>query len=406
MALTDTTIKNAKPRDKAYKLYDSAGLYLSITPAGGKLWRFKFVFGGKELLLSLGSYPEISLKGAREKRDAARQQVAEGKSPTVEKKRAAVAATINAATTFDAVAEEFIDKRAKEGLADVTISKSRWLVSLLSPAIGSRAVADIEPFELLSAIRKIEAAGNLHTAKRALELSGRIFLYAIATARARNNPARDLRGALRSATTEHHAAILDKEALGTLLRAIDAYGGQPATVWALKIAPHVFLRPGELRKAKWEDIDFESGTWRVPVEVTKMRREDHFVPISRQVRSMLIELRPLSGRSDYLFPATTTPKRCMSENTVNQALRRMGFSGDEMTAHGFRSTASTMLNESGKWTADAVERALSHKIGGVRGVYHRGKHWIERVEMAQWWSDHLDVVRTGAEVIHLKGITA
>ena len=402
MALSDTTIKNAQPRAKAYKLYDSDGLFLSVTAAGGKFWRFKFKFGGKEQLLSLGKYPDIGLKKARELRGKARETVADGKNPSTEKQRAAVAASISAGNTFKAVAQEYIDKSAREGLAQVTIRKSQWFISLMTPSLGSRPIADIEPFELLAAIKKIEAKGNLHTAKRALELSNRVFRYAIATARARTNPAQDLRGALVAGKTHHHAAILDKANLSKLLKAIDQYSGQAVTLWALKISPHVFLRPGELRQAKWEDIDFEQAVWRVPLEIQKMRREDHHVPISRQVNEMLVELKLLTGQGEYLFPATTTPKRPMSENTVNQASRRMGFSDKEMTAHGFRSTASTMLNESGKWQVDAVEKSLSHKIHGTRGDYNRGAYWEERVAMAQWWSDHLDLVRDGAEIVTLK----
>jgi len=401
MALSDTTIKNAQPRAKAFKLYDSDGLFLLVTAAGGKFWRFKFKFGDKEQLLSLGKYPDISLKKARELRGKARENVADGKNPSTEKKRAAVEATVRANNTFNAVAQEFIDKRERENLSIVTIKKSKWLISLLAPTIGSRPISELEAFEILHAIKKMEAKGNLNTAKRALELTNRVFRYAIWTARAQTNPAQDLRGALIAGKTRHHAAILDKAKLSSLLKAIDQYGGQAVTLWALKISPHVYLRPGELRQAKWEDIDFEKAVWRVPLEIQKMRR-DHFVPISRQVNEMLVELQLLSGQGEYLFPATTTPKRPMSENTVNQALRRMGFSGKEMTAHGFRSTASTMLNESGKWQVDAVEKSLSHQIQGTRGDYNRGAYWDERVVMAQWWSDQLDLVRDGAEIVTLK----
>ena len=401
MALSDTTIKNAQPRAKAFKLYDSDGLFLLVTAAGGKFWRFKFKFGDKEQLLSLGKYPDISLKKARELRGKARENVADGKNPSTEKKRAAVEATVRANNTFNAVAQEFIDKRERENLSQVTIKKSKWLISLLAPTIGSRPISELEAFEILHAIKKMEAKGNLNTAKRALELTNRVFRYAIWTARAQTNPAQDLRGALIAGKTRHHAAILDKANLSSLLKAIDQYGGQAVTLWALKISPHVYLRPGELRQAKWEDINFEQSVWRVPLEIQKMRR-DHFVPISRQVNEMLAELKLLTGQGEYLFPATTSPKRTMSENTVNQALRRMGFSGKEMTAHGFRSTASTMLNESGKWQVDAVEKSLSHQIQGTRGDYNRSAYWEERVVMAQWWSDHLDLVRDGAQILVLE----
>lgn len=403
MALSDTAIKAAKPAATQFKLFDERGLFLLVKPSGGKLWRLKYRFCGKEQLLSLGSYPDVSLRDARERRDAARKDIASGKNPTLERKRAAVAASISAANTFKAVADEVITKGRREGRATATMAKAEWFLSLLEPALGARPIAEIEAYELLAVLKQVEGAGHHETARRLLAFAGRVFRYAVATTRARSNPAADLRGALTSPKVKHHAAILDPVEFGGLLRSIDGFRGQPATQLALRLAPHVFVRPGELRQAEWSEFDLAGAIWRIPPARMKMDRE-HVVPLSRQAVAILNDAKPLTGNGRYVFPSVRSLHRPMSENTVNAALRRMGYGADEMTGHGFRSTASTILNESGKWSTDAIERALAHKDSDhVRAAYHRGTHWAERVRMAQWWSDHLDVLREGATIVPFRG---
>ena len=402
MSLTDAAIRAVKPAKAQFKLYDEGGLFLIVRPSGGKLWRLKYRYLGKEQQLSIGQYPDVGLKQARARRDEARKIIASGGNPTFEKKRAAVAASVSAANTFSAIAGELIDKREREGLKDITTGKARWLLSLLEPRLGQRPVAEIEPYELLDALKKVESSGRLETAKRLLAFSSRVFRYAVATARAKRNIAADLQGALVAPKVKHHAAIIDPKGVGALLRAIDGFEGQPVTLWALKLAPHVFVRPGELRQAEWSEIDLDAAVWRIPARRMKMNRE-HAVPLSVQAVAILTEARGLTGEGRFVFPGQRTPKRPMSENTLNAALRRLGYSTDEMTSHGFRSTASTLLNESGKWSVDAIERALAHgDTDGVRAAYHRGAHWAERVTMAQWWSDYLDTLRKGGAVVPMK----
>ena len=402
MALSDTSIRAAKPRAAQYKLFDEGGLFLIVRPSGGKLWRLKYRHIGKEQQLSLGIFPAVGLKEARKRRDDARKLIAEGVNPAFEKKRAAVQASLGAANTFKAVADELIAKREREGLKDITTAKAQWLLALLEPALGNRPIAEIEPYELLAVLKRIELAGRYETAKRLLAFSGRVFRYAVSTTRAKRNPAADLAGALVSPKVKHHAAIIEPVGVGALLRAIDGFDGHPTTKWALQLAPHVFVRPGELRRAEWAEIDLEAAVWRIPGTRMKMSRE-HVVPLSRQVVAILKEAQQLTGNGRLVFPSVRTPLRPMSENTLNAALRRLGYGSDEMTSHGFRSTASTLLNESGKWTPDAIERALAHgDADTVRAAYHRGAHWQERVQMAQWWSDYLDTLRQGGKVVELR----
>jgi integrase len=402
MALSDASIRSAKPRAAQFKMHDDGGLFLIVRPSGGKLWRLKYRHLGKEQQLSIGLFPEVSLKEARKRRDDARKMIADGISPAFEKKRAAAAASVSAANTFKAVAEEFIAKREREGLKDITTAKARWLLDLLEPAIGERPIAEIEPYEILAVLKRIELSGRYETAKRLLAFSDRVFRYAVAITRAKHNAAADLRGALVSPKVKHHAAIIDPKGVGALLRAIEGFEGHPTTKWALRLAPHVFVRPGELRRAEWSEVDLDKAVWRIPGSRTKMNRE-HVVPLSQQAVAIIEEARRLSGDGRFVFPSVRTPLRPMSENTLNAALRRLGYSTDEMTSHGFRSTASTLLNESGKWSVDAIERALAHgDTDTVRAAYHRGAHWQERVKMAQWWSDYLDGLKEGGKVIPIK----
>lgn len=399
MALSDVKIRTAKARDKEYKLADSGGLYLLATPAGGKLWRLKFRVDGKEKKLALGSYPEISLLDARKRRDEARELIAVGKDPSREKQRAKHRAKVSAANTFGEIAQEFIDKRRREGLSKSTADKSEYYISRMGLTFARLPIAEIAAPDLLAVLRRIEAKGNYETAQRVLQLAGRVFRYAVATARLQTDPSRDLRGALTAPQPKHYGAIIEAKRAGELLRAIDGYEGQTVTKLALQLSAHLFVRPGELRHAEWQEIDLEAGLWTIPAEKMKMRKV-HRVPLSAQSIALFRQLHEITGPAGYAFPSIRTRTRPMSENTVNAGLRRLGFSGDEMTAHGFRAMASTLLNESGKWNPDAIERALAHGDDDrVRAAYHRGTHWNERLEMAQWWSDYLDQLRKGADIV-------
>jgi len=405
MALTDVAIRNAKPRSKPYKMGDAFGLFVLIQPAGGKLWRFKYRFDGREKKLAIGTYPVIGLAEARRRRDQARELLAAGKDPSRERQREKLRTKIQAGNTFAAIAEEYCEKRKRDGQkawAASTAARSEYLISLLKVPLGRMPITDIEPADVLAAVRKIERKGQLESARRTLQLAGAVFRYAVATARLASDPTRDLRGALTAPTVTHYGAIIDPARVGELLRAIDGYEGQPITKLAMQLAPHVFVRPGELRHAEWSEFDLEGALWTIPAGKTKMRK-DHLVPLSRQSVAILEDLHALTGPDGYVFPSIRSRKRPMSDNTINAGLRRLGYSTDEMTAHGFRAMASTLLNESGKWHPDAIERALAHGDSDrVRAAYHRGAHWNERVAMAQWWSDHLDQLRKGAEVVPIK----
>ncbi|OAO01583.1 integrase [Sphingomonadales bacterium EhC05] len=399
MALTDTAIKAAKHGPKPIKLFDERGLFLLLQPSGGKLWRLKYRILGKEKKLSLGVYPDVTLKEARKRRDEARTLLANGADPASVKLEQTKANRRNAANTFKAIADEFIDKSAKEGRAAVTIKKTRWLLSLLESDLGNRPITEITPADLLETLQKVETKGHLETARRMRSFAGRVFRYAVATSRATADPSNLLRGALVAPKVTHHSAILEPKAVGELMRAINGYQGQPLTCIALKLTPHVFVRPGELRRAEWQEFDLEKAIWTIPAEKMKMR-DPHVVPLSLQALELLESAKVISEGQQYVFSSLYPGNRPMSENTINASLRRLGYSGKEMTAHGFRSMASTLLNESGKWSADAIERALAHKDGNAtRGAYHRGQHWDERVQMAQWWSDYLHTLQTGAEIV-------
>lgn len=399
MALTDTVLRSAKPKSDQYKLHDTGGLFVIVKPSGSKLWRLKYRFLGKEQQLSLGRYPEVSLKDARERRDRARALLSQGKNPSTEKKLAVSQARAATANTFKAIADELYEKNEQEGRAIATLAKTRWLLSLLDADLGKRPVAEIKPLELLAALKKIERKGQHDSANRLRSYAGRVFRYAIVTGRATQNPASELQGSLVIPKVRHRAAILEPAQIGALLRAIDGFEGQPCTKLALQLAPHVYVRPGELRHAEWVEISIHECKWTIPGHKTKMGR-DHIVPLSRQSLTILQDIKRLTGAGRYLFPCLRSTQKPMSENTLNAALRRLGYSKDEMTTHGFRSIASTLLNESGKFSADAIERSLAHKDpDSVRAAYHRGSHWAERVTMAQWWSDHLDALKQGSKVL-------
>lgn len=409
MALTDTAVRNAKPAERDYKLADSGGLFVLVTPAGGKLWRLKFRIDGKERKLSLGRYPDVSLSEARKRRDEARKQIALGGDPAREKQREKIRAKLSVDNTFAAIAAEYCAKRQRDGekgWAQSTVIRTESLLTRLNASIGRLPIGEIEPADVLAAVRKIEARGKLESARRTLQLASLVFRYAIATARLTSDPTRDLRGALTSPTVTHYGAITDAKRVGELLRSIDDYDGSGITKLALQLAPHVFVRPGELRHADWSEIDLDAAIWAIPAGRTKMRKPHH-VPLSRQAIALFREIHEATGATGYVFPSVRTRTRPMSENTLNGALRRLGYASDEMTAHGFRAMASTLLNESGKWHPDAIERALAHGDSDkVRAAYHRGAHWDERVAMAQWWSDYLDTLRKGADIVPLPARTS
>jgi len=406
MALTDVAIRNTKPAARALKLADGGGMFLLVTPAGGKLWRLKYRVDGREKLLAIGAYPEIGLGEARRRREEARELIALGKDPSREKQREKVRARIQAADTFKAICDEYCEKRRRDGMkgwAPATANRSEYLLSLVCGSIGKLPIGEIEPADVLAAIRRIEGKGKLESARRSLQLAGAVFRYAVATARLTSDPTRDLRGALTAPTVTHYGAITDARKVGQLLRAIDDYEGSGITRLALQIAPHVFVRPGELRHAEWSEIHLDSALWIIPAGKMKSRKTHH-VPLSRQAVALFREVHEVTGGDGYVFSSTRTRVRPMSENTINAGLRRLGYSTNEMTAHGFRAMASTLLNESGKWHPDAIERALAHgDTDKVRAAYHRGAHWKERVEMAQWWSDYLDLLRNGGNIIPIRG---
>lgn len=402
MALNDVAIKALKPKDRVFRVADEKGLCIEVAVSGSKLWRFRYRFAGKPKVLSFGRYPEVSLKEARQRRDDARGQLRDGVDPGVERKRAKLTARFNAANTFGAVAEEYIDhKLVKERRAAVTVEKAKWLLLQMKP-IWDQPLVEIKPAEVFGVLRRLEGQGKHETAKRCRSFTSRVFRYAAATGRAESDPAAMLAGQLIAPKVKHHAAILEPRKLGELLRSIDAFEGAPITRLALQVAPHVMARPGELRQATWDEFDLDAKIWRIKRERMKMRRP-HAIPLSEQVLGYLRELQQFSGPEGYVFPAFHTTRRPMSENTMNQAFRRMGYTSDEVTAHGLRTTASTLLNESGKWHPDAIERALAHgDSDAVRGIYNRGHYWDDRVKMMTWWSDYLDRLRIGGEVVEFK----
>jgi integrase len=406
MPLTDTSIRSAKPKDKTFKLFDSGGLYLEVNPAGGKWWRWKYRFAGKEKRLSFGVYPDVTLKAAREKRDACRQQLAAGIDPGEARKAEKVAQA--GAESFEAIAREWHTKFSPGWVASHGDRILRRLERDIFPWIGKRPIAEIKAPDLLAVLRRIESRGALETTHRAMQNCGQVFRYAVATGRAERDPTGDLRGALPPPKETHHASIVEPKRIAELLRAIDSYQGFFATKCALRLAPLVFVRPGELRKAQWREIDLEKGEWRIPAERMKMR-EQHIVPLSRQAVEILRELEPLTNREilarpnspRFVFPSARTHERPMSENAILAALRRMGYTNEEMTGHGFRSMASTLLHEQG-WNHQVIERQLAHaERNAVSAAYNFAEHLPERRKMMQAWADYLNGLKAGAEVIPL-----
>lgn len=398
MSLTDTAVKATKPREKAYKLFDERGLYLLVTPAGARLWRFKYRLAGREKLLALGAYPDVSLRQARDRREDARRLVADGIDPSARRQAEKAAG----ADTFEAIAREWLALLAAK-LEPATIKRTRErLETWIFTGIGRTPIRDIKAADVLLLLRRIEARGRHDTAHRARADCARIFRHAVATGRAERDPTSDLKGALAPVKTRHFAAITEPGQVGELLRALDGYRGQPSTEIALKLAPLLFVRPGELRAAEWAEFSLEGAhpEWRIPAARMKMR-EAHVVPLSRQALALLRELEPLTGGGRLLFPTIQDPARPMSNNTMNVALRRLGYTREQMTSHGFRSLASTLLNEQG-WHPDLIELQLAHKERNeTRSAYNRATRLTERRKMMQAWSDYLDGLRAGGKIVAL-----
>lgn len=407
MPLTDTAIRSTKAASKPAKLFDEKGLFLLVTPTGGKWWRFKYRYQGKEKLLSLGTYPEVSLRQARDARDDARQQLRAGIDPGAARK-AMKAAQAEDVSSFEVIAREWFARFEPTWAPGHSRTIMRRLERDAFPWIGKRPIAEITPPELLATIRRIESRGALETAHRVLQICGQVFRYAIVTGRATANPAGDLRGALPPAKEKHHATITDPKAIGELLRAIEGYQGTFTTLCALKLAPLVFLRPGELRQAEWAEFDLDKALWQIPAKRMKIKDQgDHIVPLSNQALAILRELQPLTGSGRYVFAGARSATRPMSENTVNAALRRLGYTSDQQTGHGFRATARTILDEELKFRPDYIEHQLAHAVRDPHGrAYNRTAHLAERRRMMQAWADYLDRLRDGADVIPLHGIGA
>lgn len=392
MPLTDTEARKTPPGERPKKLFDGAGLYLLVNPNGTRWWRLKYRVAGKEKLLSLGVYPEVSLKAARERRDELRKQLQAGLDPGQQRRAEKHFQATTSANTFEAVANEWLQLQKKR-LAPATYDKNRWMLDgYLIPAFGREAVSDVTPPMILATLRLIESKGAHETAHRCRSLCGRIFRYAIATSRAERDPSADLRGALAPVVHTPRAAVTDPERIGHLLRAIDGYVGHFPTLYALRLAPLVFTRPGELRCAEWAEIDLEAAEWVIPARRMKMRQE-HVVPLSTQAVEILCAAYQVSGNGRFVFPGVRTRAEPLSNNTINAALRRLGYAKDEMTGHGFRALASTRLNEMG-WPPDVIERQLAHaEPNRVRAVYNRAQYLPERRKMMQAWADYLDGLR-------------
>jgi integrase len=401
MALTDLQIKNAKPGTGIVKLSDGGGLQLWLTPDGAKRWRLAYRFDGKQKALAIGVYPAVGLKDARDAREAAKRLLAGGQDPSIARKVAKASRIEAGANTFAAVAAELLEKKRREAKAERTLGKVEWLLSLAAPAIGARPISEITAPEILSALRAVEARGRHETARRLRATIGEVFRFAVATGRADADPTAALKGALTTPVVTHRAAIVEPKAFGGLLRAIADYEGAPETRAALELLALTFVRPGELRAAEWAEFDLDAAVWVIPAGKMKMRRP-HRVPLAPRAVAILRELHAITGRGKFVFPSVRSRERCMSENTVNAALRRLGFEKDEMTGHGFRAAASSMLNESGLWNADAIEAQLAHiEANAVRKAYARADYWDERVKMMNWWADRCDEMRRGGAVVNM-----
>ena len=407
MPLTDTAIRNVKPSEKYARLFDGGGLYLEVSPPGGKLWRLKYRFGGKEKRLALGAYPAVSLASARAKRDDARKLLAEGVDPGEQRRAAKAVRAGLAANTFEVIGREWYAKVSATMAESTKDNLSRRLDAYIYPTIGHKPISSLTAADLMRVIELIEKRGALDVARRAHNIMGRILRYAVGRGLATRDPSRDIElgDILPPADVQHHASVTEPKAVGGLLRAIDGFTGALATRCALRLAALVFVRPGELRHAEWTEFDFEKAEWRIPAGKMKMK-EQHIVPLSAQAVAILQEIQPLTGSGRYVFPSERGDGRPMSENTVNGALRRLGYAKEEMTGHGFRSMASTLLHELCLPHA-VIERQLAHgERNKVSAAYNFAEHLPARRKMMQQWADYLDKLRAGAEVIPLHGQAA
>jgi len=400
--LTDTAIRKAKSADKPQRLFDGGGLYLEVSPAGGKLWRWKYRISGKEKRLAIGIYPDTGLADARDKRDAARKLLAAGIDPGEHRKAEKAAGEERAANSFEVIAREWLGKQT--WVEHYRVKVEAWMANDVYPYIGGRPVAELSAPEFLRVGRRMEERGALESAHRVLQTCGQVMRYAIATGRADRNPVADLKGAITSPAERHHAAITDPAVLGGLLRAIEGYTGDITTRAALQLSALLFVRPGELRHAEWSEFDLDAAEWNIPAGKMKMR-QPHLVPLCEQAVAILRELQPLTGRGQYVFPGGRSPRRPMSNNAINAALRRMGYGTDTMTAHGFRATARTILDEVLGYRPDFIEHQLAHAVKDPNGrAYNRTAHLAERRKMMQGWADYLDALRAGGDVVPFKRI--
>lgn len=403
--LTDTKIRSLKAREKVYRIADANGLAIEVRPSGSKFWRYRFRYAGKPTMLTLGEYPGVGVAEARVVRDRARTQLKAGANPVhiARSERAAVAERTE--NTFRALAEELLAKRTREGLGPGSVRRERRLIDKDLAGIKDVPIAEVSAPALLASLRKIEARGTIETAHRARGFASLVFKYAIATGRTKSNPAADLIGALQQPQKQHFSSVTDPAKVGELLRAIYGYRATPIVMGALRLAPLVFVRPGELRTARWKDVDLETAEWRFTASKTGT---PHIVPLATQAVSILKDLRPVTQRSEYVFPSLRTPKRPMSENAVNVALRTMGIGGDTITGHGFRAMARTILDEVLGFRPDFIEHQLAHAVRDPNGrAYNRTAHLAERKKMMQAWADYLSRLRKGdTKVVPIKGRAA
>lgn len=393
MPLSDAAIRRIKPLDKPQRLFDGGGMYLEVAPSGGKLWRWKYRYAGKEKRLALGIYPEVSLAEARTKHIEARKVLSSGIDPGEQRKVEKLARLERSENSFGAIALEMLALRAKKNAKSTAVRNGRIVEKDLNPHIGDRPITEISAPELLAVLRKMEKRGAVETAHRARGIASMVFRYAIATGRAERNPASDLIGALESPQTEHFASLTEPAQVAPLLRALWGYDGSAAVRAALKLAPMLFARPGELRAARWEDVDLDAREWRYTATKTGT---PHIVPLANQAIEVLRELQPLTGRGEYVFPSLQGKGRPMSENTINAAMRRMGFDSKTMTGHGFRAMARTILDEVLGFRPDYIEHQLAHAVRDPNGrAYNRTAHLVERRKMMQAWANYLDELRAG-----------
>lgn len=402
MSLTDTKTRNAKPKDKPYKLADGDGLFLFVMPSGSKWWRFRYRYNGKENLLSFGTYPEVSLNDAREMRANARRQIAAGINPSAARKAQKAAVVAQTEHSFESVAREWHARFIHTWSAIHATTTMKRMERDLFPWIGARPVGELKAFEILTALRRVEGRGALETAHRVRTIVGQVLRYAVATGRAERDPTFDLKGALPPPQKTHLAAITEPAQVANLLRAIDGYEGGFVVKCALRLAPMLFVRPGELRQAEWSEFDFNAAQWNIPAERMKMK-QPHIIPLSRQALEILNDLKALTGNRRYVFPCARSSARPMSNNAVNAALRRMGYGKDEMTGHGFRAMARTILDEVLQVRPDFIEHQLAHAVRDPNGrAYNRTAHLTERKKMMQQWADYLDGLKVVANVIPIR----